>query len=124
MAELQQFEQQLTEALGRIQQLEAKVNGREVLPGWQYLIARPHPWRKQLCVKGRNITVGQLVSTICANQYTPEQAADELELPLAAIHEALAYHDENRELIEMEATEERRRLAQRGCALEPEDLSR
>jgi uncharacterized protein (DUF433 family) len=91
---------------------------------WQYLIARPHRWRRQLCVKGRNLTVGQLVSTIRANRLTPEQASANLELPLAAIYEALTYYAENRGLIELEASEERRRLAQRGLPLEPKDLPR
>ncbi len=39
-------------------------------PRWQYLIARPHRWRRQLSIKGRNMTVGQLVSTIHANHYS------------------------------------------------------
>ena len=91
---------------------------------WQYLIARPHRWRRQLCIKGRNMTVGQLVSTVRANRLTPEQASENLDLPLAAICEALTYYAENRGLIELEACEERRRLAQRGLPLEPKDLPR
>jgi uncharacterized protein (DUF433 family) len=78
---------------------------------WQYLIARPHRWRRQLCMKGRNITVGQLVSTLRANGMTPEQASESLDLPLAAICEALTYAAENRGLIDLEASEERRRIA-------------
>jgi uncharacterized protein (DUF433 family) len=96
-------------------------SGKE-LSRWQYLVARPHRWRRQLSIKGRNMTVGQLVSTVRANRYTPEQASEELELPLAAIYEALAYHAEQRDLIEMEASEERRRLAERGYPFEPKDL--
>ena len=91
---------------------------------WQYLIARPHRWRRQLSVKGRNLTVGQLVSTVRANRMTPEQASEQLDLPLAAIEEALIYYAENRGLIELEASEERRQLAQRGLRLEPENLPR
>ena len=70
------------------------------------------------------MTVGQLVSTLRANRYTPEQASQELELPVAAINEALAYYGENRDLIEMEASEERRRVGERGYPLEPKDLPR
>lgn len=124
MTEMQQLQSQLTEALTRIGHLEKEVNGGKESPRWQYLIARPHRWRRQLSIKGRNMTVGQLVSTVRANRYSPEQASEELELPVAAIQEALAYYAENRALIEMEATEERRRLAERGCALEPKDLPR
>jgi uncharacterized protein (DUF433 family) len=124
MTEIQQMQNQLTEAFGRIQHLEEEIKNGKDLPRWAYLVARPHRWRRQLSIKGRNMTVGQLVSTIHANRYTPEQASDELELPLAAIDEALAYQAENRGLIEMEACEERRRVSERGYPLEPKDLPR
>lgn len=124
MTEIQQMQNQLTEAFGRIQHLEKEIQSGQELPRWQYLVARPHRWRRQLSVKGRNMTVGQLVSTIRANRYTPEQASDDLELPPAAINEALSYYAENRELIEMEACEERRRVSERGYSLEPKDLPR
>src|ERR1017187_3151098 len=103
MTELQQMQNQLTDALGRIQHLEEEISNGKELPRWQYLVARPHRWRRQLSIKGRNLTVGQLVSTVRANRYTPEQASEELELPLAAINEALTYYAEERELIELEA---------------------
>jgi uncharacterized protein (DUF433 family) len=122
MSEVEQMRHQLTDALSRIQLLEEEVSNGTTLPRWQYLIARPHRWRRQLCIKGRNLTVGQLVSTIRANHYGPEQAADELDLPLAAINEALTYYDEYRNLIEMEASEERRRISERGYSLEPKNL--
>jgi hypothetical protein len=86
---------------------------------WQYLVARPHHWRKQLSLKERNLTVGQLVSTLKANQLTAEQASVNLDLPRAAIDEALAYYAENRTLIEEEAEAERRWLKKRGYPLEP-----
>lgn len=124
MTEIQQIQSQLAEALGRIQHLEEELSKGQEIPRWQYLVVRPHPWRRQLSIKGRNMTVGQLVSTVRANRYTPEQASEELELPLAAIHEALAYYAENRELIQMEASEERRRLSERGYSLEPKALPR
>src|SRR5437764_7033427 len=106
MTEMQQLQNQLAEALGRIQHLEDEMSSGKELPRWQYLLARPHRWRRQLSIKGRNLTVGQLVSTVRANRYTPEQASEELELPLAAVYEALAYAAEHRDLIEMEASEE------------------
>jgi uncharacterized protein (DUF433 family) len=91
---------------------------------WHYLVARPHRWRRQLSVKGKNMTVGQLISTIRANHMTPEEASENLGLPLTAIYEVLTYYEENRGLIELEATEEWRRLAERGLALEPKNLPR
>jgi uncharacterized protein (DUF433 family) len=122
MADLELLQNQLTDALQRLGHLEAEVSAGREVQGWQYLIARPHRWRRQLSIKGRNLTVGQLVSTVRANGYTAEQASEELELPVAAVHEALRYYAENRPLIELEAAEERRRLAQRGYPLEPKDL--
>jgi uncharacterized protein (DUF433 family) len=122
MTEIQMMQHQLTQALGRIQHLEEERSAGNDSPRWQFLVARPHRWRRQLCIKGRNMTVGQLVSTVRANRYTPEQASEELELPVSAINEALACYAEHRDLIEMEASEERRRLAERGSALEPKDL--
>jgi uncharacterized protein (DUF433 family) len=122
MSEIQQVQHQLREALGRIQNLEKEISNGKELPRWQYLIERPHRWRRQLCIKGRNLTVGQLVSTVRANQYTPESSSEALDLPVAAVNEALAYYAENHELIEMEASEARRRLCERGFALEPKIL--
>jgi uncharacterized protein (DUF433 family) len=118
---MQHLQSQLADALNRIQQLEEEMN-TSPKNRWQYLVERPHRWRRQLSIKGRNMTVGQLISTVRANRYTPEQASAELELPLAAIYEALAYYAEQRELIEMEASEERRRVSERGYALQPKDL--
>jgi uncharacterized protein (DUF433 family) len=121
--ELKLLATRLEDVANRMVQIEERLaaNGES---RWQYLIARPHRWRRQLCVKGRNMTVGQLVSTLRANRLTPEQASDRLDLPLPAICEALTYYAENRGLIELEASEERRRLAQRGLPLEPKDLPR
>ncbi len=123
--ELQVLQEKLEEALSRIRKLEEQMDHpTEPLPRWRYLVARPHSWRRQLSVKGRNLTVGQLVSTIQANRLSPEQASADLDLPLEAIHEALSYFAENRALIDLEAAEERRRLSERGYPLEPQDLPR
>ena len=99
------LQNQLADALGRIHLVEEEIRRGKELPRWQYLIQRPHRWRRQLSIKGRNMTVGQLVSTVRANRYTPEQASEDLELPLAAVYGALTYHAEHRDLIEMEANE-------------------
>jgi uncharacterized protein (DUF433 family) len=127
---LQLLTQKLDDISRRIQRLEERLpeggtaNSADMAPRWQYLIARPHRWRRQLSVKGRNMTVGQLMTTIRADRLTPEQASEEFDLPLAAIYEALGYYAENRALIELEAAEERRLLAQEGLPLEPKDLPR
>ena len=64
------------------------------------------------------------MSTVGANRLTPERASEDLDLPVEAILEAQAYYEENKRLIQMEATEERRFLAEQGLALEPQHLSR
>jgi uncharacterized protein (DUF433 family) len=81
---------------------------------YQYLVVRPHPWRRQLYLKGRNMTVGQLVSTIQANHLTPEEAAEDLGLPIEQVQEALVYYESHRDLIEAETREESTRLAAKG----------
>src|SRR5947209_3572697 len=58
---------------------------------WRYLARRQHPWRKQLYVKGRNLTARQLVGGIRANGLDEEKAADNYDLPVEAVREALAY---------------------------------
>jgi len=122
MSDLQSLHAKLDEVLARLKHLEA--DRETASAGWVYLVERPHAWRRQLSVKGRNLTVGQLMSTVRANGMTPEQAADALDLPLAAVQEAMTYYDQNRNLIEMEATEERSRLARKGYKLEPQPLPR
>jgi uncharacterized protein (DUF433 family) len=71
----------------------------------------------QYYLKARNMTVGQLVSTIRTNKETPEQASEYLELPLEAIQEALAYYDQNKALMQQEAAAEREALAAKDSSL-------
>lgn len=118
--DLQILNDKLDEAIHRIEQLEERLNTPEEMGArWKFLVRRPHPWRRQLSIKGRNQTVGQLISTLRANQLSSEQASDDLGLPVEAIQEALTYYQENQSLIELEAAEERRYLVERGHKLEP-----
>jgi uncharacterized protein (DUF433 family) len=87
--------------------------------GWRWLVEWPHPWRRQLWVKGRKLLASQVWLDMGANGLTPEEAARDWDLPLEAIEEAVRYCEANRPLIEAEAAEERRRLAQGGVALAP-----
>src|SRR5260370_550344 len=90
---------------------------------YKYLEWQAHPWRRQLWLQGRNITVGQLVATMRANHLNPEQAATDLDLPLAQIAEALLYYAEHHELVDRELREDRKRLVARGYAVEPPPVS-
>jgi uncharacterized protein (DUF433 family) len=90
--------------------------------GYEYLVVRPHPWRRQLYLKGRNLTVGQLVAKMNANKLTTEEAADDFDLPLPQVREALAYYETHRELVDQEFQEERRLLEARGYDVGPSAL--
>lgn len=81
------------------------------------ILYRPHPWRKQLSIKGRKLYAATLWRDLLANQLTPEQAADNWNLPLAAIHEAVSYCEMHQDLLALEAEEERYRLPLGGLAL-------
>ncbi len=89
-----------------------------------YLEVHPHPWRRQLALRGRNIRVGQLVASMRANKLTPEEAADDYNLPLEQVEEALAYYAENSDFIDNELREDRRRSEARGYVVEPPPVPR
>ena len=89
---------------------------------YRYLVARPETGRSQLYLKGRSMTVGQLVYKMRANDLDAETAAEDMDLPLDQVHEALAYYETHRELIEVETAEEKHCLQEQGVPLEPEDL--
>jgi predicted DNA-binding antitoxin AbrB/MazE fold protein len=90
--------------------------------GYRHLVARTPSRRRQLYLKGRNLTVGQLVYSMRADHLLPEQAAEQYDLPLEAIQEALGYYQAHREVIDAEAAAEKRYLQDKGYMLEPEDL--
>ncbi len=54
------------------------------------------------------------------NEETPEEAADNWDLPLAAVLEAIEYCQTHQELLRREASSERRRLEEKGISLEPQ----
>jgi uncharacterized protein (DUF433 family) len=83
----------------------------EAMPSWNYLVARAHPWRKQLYVKGTKLLASLVWQDALANQMSQEQVAENWDLSLAAIDEIWRYCEANRSLIELEAKEESYRLA-------------
>jgi hypothetical protein len=97
-----------------IPELHPATNG-----AWSYLVARPHPWRRQLYVKGRKLRASAVWMDMQTNEMTLEQAADNWDLPLDAVEEIVRYCESHRALLEMEAEEERRRLLEEGISLEP-----
>jgi uncharacterized protein (DUF433 family) len=81
---------------------------------WKHLVARAHPWRRQLYLKGKNLTVRQLVGAMKANGLSPAEAAADFGLPEEAISEALAYAEKHKALLDYEAGFEQQLLAKRG----------
>jgi uncharacterized protein (DUF433 family) len=116
-----QVEMTVIEKPARLSLPEMKVEKETVVAPWKHLVARRHPWRRQLYVKGRNLTVRQLVGGVKANRLSEEQAAANYDLPAEAIREALTYAAENAELLDLEAAYERFLLAEEGkhCAPQP-----
>ncbi|PSN08498.1 hypothetical protein C7293_30165 [filamentous cyanobacterium CCT1] len=95
------------------------LQGEPQLNDWQFLVARPHPWRKQLFIKGRKLLASSVWRDMLANGMTPEQAANNWDLPLVVIQEAIQYCETHQELLMLEAEEERHRLQEKGVSLEP-----
>jgi len=111
------------EACNRYKEIISPTLFTQMDKSYQYLVSRPHPWRKQLFIKGRNMTVAHLIYSIRTNKLSPEEAAQNYDLPLEAIEEAMQYYALNRELIEIEALEEKRILKEKGYNVEPKNLS-
>lgn len=77
---------------------------------YRHLVRARHPWRRQLSIKGRRMTVGQLVAQIRANDLSVAQAAQAFELSEQAVTEAIDYAERNAPLLAEESAEERRRV--------------
>jgi uncharacterized protein (DUF433 family) len=75
---------------------------------YDYLVARPHAWRRQLAFKGRRLTVGQFLCRMRTEGWTPEEAAAQFELALEAAYEALEYGERHASLIAAEDAEDAR----------------
>ena len=86
---------------------------------WQYLEQRPSSWRQQLFLKGKKLRAYTVWSDMLVNQDTKEEAADNWDLPLAAVEEIIRYCESHRELLGQEAESEGRYLEERGVTLEP-----
>jgi len=111
----------------RLRRLEEKIDQREMreaaVEPWQHLIRRLHPWRKQLYLKGRNMTARQLVGSMKANHLDESAAAADYRLPVEAVREALVYVERNWDLLATEAEIERLMLKRGGVARGPQPVS-
>ena len=78
-----------------------------------YQWLEPKPYKRhtrQWGIKGRNMIVWNLVSSIVVRDETPEYVASNYDLPLEAVLEALDYYYANKEWIDAEVDETGRRL--------------
>ena len=121
---LQELKEQVVQlsAHDRLELISAIIQSLQDSPpseNWQFLVSRPHPWRRQLYIKGRKLLAFTLWQDMITNQMTLQQAADNWDLPLAAIQEAIQYCKTHQDLLRLEAEEERYRLQEKGVSLEP-----
>jgi hypothetical protein len=103
---------------GTMQRLLVPELDRVCQTAGSYLVARPHPWRSQLWVKGRRLLASTVWRDMLANKMSVNEAADNWSLPADAIEEITRYCKANQELISMEAEDERRRLIDAGVKVE------
>lgn len=110
----------------RLRRLEERLDRKDMreaaVQPWQYLVRRQHPWRQQLYIKGRNMTARQLIGAMKANQLDEAAAAADYRLPVEAVREALAYVENNKELLETEAEIERLMLKRGGVSRGPQPV--
>jgi len=81
---------------------------------YEWLEPKPYKkFTKQLGIKGRNMIVWNLVSSIVVRGETPEYVASNYRLPIEAVQEALDYYYANKEWIDAENEEIARELGLR-----------
>ena len=90
---------------------------------WRYLEKRPHSWRQQLYITGTRIKASVIYSDMIANQETPQETAENWDLPLAVIEEVIEYCQTHQALLNAEAAEERR-IVLEGVTIEPSPTDR
>ena len=83
------------------------------------MVQREYSWRRQLYLKGRKLLAATVWQDMLANAMSHEDAADNWDLPLAAIDEVVRYCESHQDLLKIEADEEYCRLVNKGVSLEP-----
>lgn len=87
---------------------------------YQHLESRSHSNYRQLWVKGRHIRAEVLYRlTIGAEPLTPEEVAQDYDLPVGAVHEAIAYARRHQELLAAERARETFRMKTLGLDQPP-----
>jgi uncharacterized protein (DUF433 family) len=115
---------QTLEQIPRFKELSLPAVAPATFNHYEHLVQRPEKGRQQPYLKGRNMTVGQLIYTMRANNLSVEEAAADMDLPVMQVREAAAYYQVHRELVDGEAAEEGRQLRAMGVELEPRAVPR
>ncbi len=89
------------------------------MDSWQFLVARPHSWRRQFYIKGRTVLASIVWQDMLSNRMTLDEAADNWDLSRSAIQEIIRYCETHQDLLRLEAEEERCRLQEQGVSVEP-----
>src|SRR5262245_34816391 len=90
---------------------------------YQYLEPRPRSHYRQLWVKGRHIRAEVLYRlTVGAEPRTPDEVAQDYDLPVEAVQEAIDYAARNQGLLEAEQVREASRTQQYGAWNAPRDI--
>ena len=92
--------EELSQALFKVE--ERSKSAIETENHYRYLELKPYKKTKQLGIKGRNMTVWNLVATMRTEGFTIEETADDFRLPVEAVIEALDYYYKNKAMIEAE----------------------
>jgi uncharacterized protein (DUF433 family) len=91
--------------------------GTSTTPGplYQHLEYRPGSNYREMFIKGRRIRASVVEGTIHGPEpITPEEFAQDYQVPLEAVHEALDYAARNQELIRQERDREAADIRARG----------
>ena len=87
---------------------------------YNYLEPRSRSNYQQLWVKGRHIRAEILYRlTVNADPRTPEEVAQDYDLPIEAVYEAIDYAVRHQALLDAERTREEVRIKQRGLDQPP-----
>ncbi len=96
----------------------------DAVEGWRHLMPHPESSYKQLYLKGRNITVGNIVYTMRANKWTPAEVAYQYDLPIEQVEEAIRYYERHRDVVDGDALEDRRQAEAQGIPIDPPAVPR
>lgn len=91
---------------------------------YEHLERRPGSWRRQLHIKGRHLSIAHIVYGMRADKMTIEETAEDYDLPVEAVREALQYYERHRDLVEADQDDERRFIESHGIPIDPPALPR